>query len=520
MLVELREIEPIVADTFAEADQVMTPLLGGRPLTDFIFVDPADVVAVDAAEQQLRQTEITQPAVLTVDAALTRLLAAYGIGPDLVMGHSLGEYGALTAAGALDFAVALEAVSARGHEMASLVIEDTGTLAAVAAPLEEVERLVAEVDGYVVLANVNSTSQTVIGGATDAVARAIALCAERGYQAQLLPVSHAFHTAIVAPASDPLRATLERLGLHPAALPVVANVTGDFYPTGPDAEPAMLDLLARQVASPVQFVAGLRTLRDAGAAVFVEVGPKRALQGFASDVLGDDDVLNLFTNHPKLGAVVTFNHALCGLYAAGLGAGRGAAALASEAPVAAPSTVAVGTGAFTPPASFGAADDGTYLELGHLFAEFLERARSVYPGDARGAAPAPGPLADPVVISGAALGLPGTVKVFDDANVARLLHGQQLIDVIPSSRRQEIAERHITRLVKGDDGSAVFESIDSPADVIKLAARGGEFDLAAEFGVDAERVAAFGRDTQLALAAGLDALRDAGLPLPWPRRLR
>ena len=83
-----------MAETFAEADRVMTPLLG-KPLTKFIFVDHADANAVAKAEEDLRQTEITQPAVLAIDLALTRLLAAYGIEPDFTMGHSLGEYGAL-----------------------------------------------------------------------------------------------------------------------------------------------------------------------------------------------------------------------------------------------------------------------------------------------------------------------------------------------------------------------------------------------------------------------------------------
>ena len=97
-------------------------------------------------------------------------------------------------------------------------------------------------------------------------------------------------------------------------------MNGEFYPAGPDARPAMLDILARQVASPVQFVKGLRTLYEAGARVFVEVGPKKALHGFVEDVLGDrPDVLALFTNHPKLEDATAFNQALCGLYAAGLG---------------------------------------------------------------------------------------------------------------------------------------------------------------------------------------------------------
>ncbi len=321
MLADLRGREPIVAEVFEEADAIMTPLLEGRRLSDIIFADPADAAAVARAEEELRRTEITQPAVLTVDMALTRLLGAYGIAPDLVMGHSLGEYAALVAAGAMSFEAALEAVSARGHEMASLELEDPGAMAAVMAPVEEVEEIVAGTDGYVVLANVNSTHQVVLGGASVAVGAVVGALQERGHQAMPLPVSHAFHTEIVAPASDPLRAALKRLGLHAPQLPIVANVNGELYPTGEGVEEQMLDILARQVASPVQFVKGLRTLYDAGARVFVEVGPKHALRGFAADVLGEDKVMALASNHPKPGDVPSFNNALCGLYASGLGAG-------------------------------------------------------------------------------------------------------------------------------------------------------------------------------------------------------
>ena len=119
MLAELRDGEPVVAATFAEADEIMRAAArrAGRS-TDIIFADPADPDAIAVAEAELRRTEITQPAVLTVDIALTRLLAEYGIVPDFVMGHSLGEYGALVVAGVLTFHDALEAVSARGDGMA------------------------------------------------------------------------------------------------------------------------------------------------------------------------------------------------------------------------------------------------------------------------------------------------------------------------------------------------------------------------------------------------------------------
>ncbi len=513
MLRPLYTAEPIVATTFAEANRVMTPLLG-KPLTEFVFVDAADPAAIAKAEDDLRQTAITQPVVLAIDLALTRLLDAYGIKPDMTMGHSLGEYGALVAAGALPFEDALNAVSARGRGMTRVAVADTGKMAAVFAPLGEVERIVKTIDGYVVIANINSEHQAVIGGATHAVTQAMEVLQTAGYEVSELPVSHAFHTSIVAPASEPLRQELAGLRMESPRLPIVANVNGEFYPTGPNVVPQMLDLLAQQVASPVQFVKGLRTLYEAGARIFVEVGPKKALQGFAEDVLGDrGDVLSLFTNHPKFGDIASFNQALSGLYAAGLG--RGTVAIPTEktasvslaTPIEKPAPVAASASSAHAQPSASSNGNGHYAELGHYFAEVLERGWQMY----RGQEPAPSNV--PVVITGAALGLPGTERIFDDENIARILRGDQFIDLIPTRLRKAMLDKHITRLVKSDNGGPTFETINNVADVIKLAGRGGAFDLEKEFGISADRVAALDRTTQLAIAVGLDALRDAGIPL-------
>ena len=304
---------------------------------------------------------------------------------------------------------------------------------------------------------------------------------------------------------------LERLHLESPRVPVVANVTGEFYPMGPGALPQMLDILGRQVASPVQFVKGLHTLYEAGARVFVEVGPKKALQGFADDVLGGrGDVLALFTNHPKFGDIAAFNQALCGLYAMGLG--RGAAEVSRETPARPSMQVSAGAPLADtpapPPLPVAAPWTGDrYAQLGHLFADVLERGWQIYNGQK---APSPG---QPVVITGAALGLPGTARIFDDANLGRILRGEQLIDAIPTRLRRAMLDKHIRRLVKSDNGGPVFENITSVADVIKLAGRGGAFDLEQEFGLSADRIAALDRATRLALGAGLDALRDAGIPL-------
>ena len=478
MLAELRSHEPIVRDVYDEADRIMTPLLG-KPLSDYVFADGADPEAVARLNAQLLQTEITQPAVLTTDAAMAQLLAAYGITPDLVMGHSLGEYGALVASGALTFDAALEAVSARGREMTHVSQADNGAMAAVFGPLADIERIVAEVDGYVVVANINSNTQAVIGGATTAVEAAVAAFQAAGITAMRIPVSHAFHTQIVAGASEPLKVAMRRLEVRGPSLPIVANVTGEFYPDPADTE-TMLEILGRQIAEPVQFVKGLHTLYEAGARVFVEVGPKKALHGFVEEVLGSehDDVLALFTNHPKLGDIASFNQALCGLYASGLGFG--------------PAPVGRSPGCSGRPPGCGSrrcrrgpaprprrrahprprrhdpedphvdrplrgTGPAVRRRAGAGPAGLLRRARR----RRRARLPRGGPTqvsSAPVAITGAALGLPGVDRVFDDENIARILDGQQFIDVIPHRFREAIVDKRITRLVKRAGQDPVFET--------------------------------------------------------------
>jgi acyl transferase domain-containing protein/NAD(P)-dependent dehydrogenase (short-subunit alcohol dehydrogenase family)/acyl carrier protein len=530
MLKSLRDSEPVIAETYAQADSVMEPLLG-KPLSEYIFRDESDEAAMAEAEAHLKQTAITQPAVLATETALARLLGTFGIFPDMAMGHSLGEYGALVASGALSFDEALRAVSARGAEMTRCAMGDNGLMAAVFGPIDEIAKVLANIDGYVVIANINSTKEAVIGGATAAVEKAMAAVREAGYVARALQVSHAFHTNIVAPASEALAKILSGMTIRPPSLPIISNVTGEFYPMGPGVEPEMIQLLARQVASPVQFVKGLKSLHQAGARIFVELGPKRVLYGFVEDVLGErEGIVPLFTNHPRIGEAESVNLALCGLYAAGLGIAQAkpeahtAPSVAVGAPPKAPQTPAMTAKIeerrpALAPATFrepqpalpaAAAGTDRYVEMGRLFAEFLERGMSLYSGAPR---PAPSGALTRIFVTGASLGLPGVDRVFDDANVERILRGDQFIDAIPMTLRTAMVEKNITRLVKTGSGEGRFETIEDLADVIKLAARAKDLDLCRDFGFPEDRLAALDRTTRLAIGAGIDALRDAGIPL-------
>jgi acyl transferase domain-containing protein/NAD(P)-dependent dehydrogenase (short-subunit alcohol dehydrogenase family)/phosphopantetheinyl transferase len=315
MGLDLVERYPVVRDTFAEADRILTPALG-KPITDFIRLRPGE--SEEQKDEVLRRTEYSQPATLTVDVAILRLLAAYGAVPDMVAGHSLGEYGAAVAAGILSFEQSLYAVSARGREMANIRIDDPGKMAGVATGPQVVEEVLADVDGYVIAANKNCPSQTVIAGASDAVDDACERFKAKGITVHLLPVSHAFHSAIVAPASEPLRGVLRKLGLKAPRRPITTNVTGDWYPTGPNAVETIIDLLAQQISAPVEWTAQMERMYDDDGRVFVEIGPKRALSGFTVAILKRRPHRSIYTNHPKRGGVASFRDALAQLLVLGV----------------------------------------------------------------------------------------------------------------------------------------------------------------------------------------------------------
>lgn len=315
MFSALAERFEVVAKVFAEADAALEAELG-RPLTEFIQgVGANDEESIAA----LTHTSIAQPAILACDIAMYRLLDAFDITPDLVAGHSLGEYAAAVAAGVMTTTEALGAVRARGVAMANATPEgtDPGMMAAVGASFDQTRELIESVDGYLVPANKNSHAQTIIAGATDAVEAALSRCETLGLRATPLRVSHAFHTSIVEPACASLAEALAALDLAPPRIPIYSNVTGGEYPTTGDVRETITNLLARQVASPVEFITIIESMHDAGARTFIEVGPERALTGFTGNILADRSHWAQATNAKRKGDVKSFYEALARLVALG-----------------------------------------------------------------------------------------------------------------------------------------------------------------------------------------------------------
>jgi [acyl-carrier-protein] S-malonyltransferase len=278
---ELAERFPVAQQTFAEADAAL-----GWALSRLCFEGP---------EEELRLTENTQPAILTVSVAAARVLAEQGIEPALAAGHSLGEWSAHVVAGTLGFADAVRAVKARGRAMQQAVPAGHGAMAAVlaldAAQVAEACAEAARETGQTVqAANINSPAQTVISGAAAAVEKAAALCKARGARrAVMLPVSAPFHCALMQPAQEEVARVLGGLAMQAPRIPVAANVTGGMVTTAEAAR----DALIRQVTGAVRWVDCMSALKAAGAQAVVEVGPGKVLTGLMKQIDAEMKALNV-----------------------------------------------------------------------------------------------------------------------------------------------------------------------------------------------------------------------------------
>ena len=270
---------PEARATFDEADAAL-----GWRLSDVIFSGPAE---------RLTLTENTQPAILTVSVAAWRVLDARGFRPDVVAGHSLGEYSAHVAAGTLTFADAVRLVHHRGQYMQEAVPVGAGAMAAILGLDEDAVRAACEeaAEGDIVSpANLNAAGQVVIAGTSAAVARAGERAKARGAKRVIpLQVSAPFHCALMAPAEARLAPELRAVPARDPRVPVVANV---------DAEPkrdaaSAIEALIRQVSSPVRWDATVRRLASDGVTAYVEVGPGTVLSGLIKKVARDAAILNL-----------------------------------------------------------------------------------------------------------------------------------------------------------------------------------------------------------------------------------
>ena len=277
---DLADKFPAAKEVFEEADEALE-----FALSDLCFNGPAE---------QLQLTENTQPAILTTSVAALRAMEDEGFPkPYFVAGHSLGEYSALVAAGALSLTDAVRTVRKRGEYMQEAVPVGTGAMAAIlGADVETVAVACAEAaQGEVCsAANINSPNQIVIAGTAAAIDRAIEIVKARGAKrAVKLNVSAPFHCAMMMPAQDRLALDLNELEFKDLAPPVVTNV--DARPINKGAEAR--DALVRQVSQPVRWLESVEFLATQGVQTFIEIGPGKVLSGLVRQINRELRCLNI-----------------------------------------------------------------------------------------------------------------------------------------------------------------------------------------------------------------------------------
>jgi len=275
---DLYEKFPEARAVFEAADEAL-----GEKFSQMLFEGP---------EASLKQTANTQPAILTVSVAAHAVFSKRGPVPAFVAGHSLGEYSALVAAGALQLADAVRAVRARGTFMQEAVPEGVGAMAAVMGlePAKVKAACDAAGEGQVVSpANYNSPEQTVIAGNAQAVERAIAKAKELGGKAKLLPVSAPFHCALMEPVKPRLAEVLAKVKVSAPSVPVVTNVEA-----APNSDAArVVPLLLEQVSSSVRWVESIQALQAQGVTRVIELGPGKVLGGLIKRITKDIESFNV-----------------------------------------------------------------------------------------------------------------------------------------------------------------------------------------------------------------------------------
>ncbi|HEX9891253.1 MAG TPA: ACP S-malonyltransferase, partial [Actinomycetota bacterium] len=235
-----------------------------------------DVAEASRDEKQLGDTAVVQPALFACDLAAFRVLEAEGLKFHMTAGHSLGEFAALVAAGAIAFRPALEAVVERGQAMHDAAEESPGAMSALLGLSPEQAAEICETAGrgdVLTVANENSPKQTVVSGSVAAVERAEDLARSRGAKAVRLKVAGAFHSTLMQPAAGPVRTAISALDFREPRFPIVPNASG--RPT--DQPSAMRDLLGRHVVSPVKWERSMRAMAEEGIELYVEAGPGEVL---------------------------------------------------------------------------------------------------------------------------------------------------------------------------------------------------------------------------------------------------
>jgi len=272
-----------ISQVYLEADGVLGDMLP-RGLRSYIFMNTLTCKEgmPEFTQGRLKDTQIAQPAIVLSSIAAFKMLEFFGLKPDIVIGHSLGQITALHAAGVFDGLTAVRIAALRGRAMAYVTSGDPGAMLAVNESQDRVEEMIQPFGRSLAVSNYNSRRQTVVSGSTEDIRKLMSICAERHIRCRALDVSHAFHSEFVAPASKMFRHAVDSIPFEKISGRVISTLTGDEV--GRDTD--LKDHLADHIRKPVRFTDAVLKVAEERPDLWVEIGPKGVLTGLVRDMLG------------------------------------------------------------------------------------------------------------------------------------------------------------------------------------------------------------------------------------------
>ncbi len=303
---ELFRTEPSFRQSLLRCDEVLRPLMG-QSLIELLYPPERDTLA----RSRLDETGFTQPALFALEYALARLWMQWGISPDFVMGHSVGEFVAACVAGVFTLEEGLGLIATRARLMQSL--PPGGTMAAVSAEPAEVEGLLSRYEGQLSIAALNGPRNVVISGREGAVSDCLGELSRKGKRGTMLRVSHAFHSALMEPILDEFSRAVEKVRFQPPGIPLISNLSGREVGKEILSPRYWVDHLRK----PVMFARGMETLNQAGVRAFLEVGPKPTLMTLGQSCIVGEDKLWLGSLRPERSDWQQMLESLASLYVAG-----------------------------------------------------------------------------------------------------------------------------------------------------------------------------------------------------------
>lgn len=308
---------PFMEEIFRKVDSVSSKYIGNSIFPILIPEKNSPAEAKNKLADCLMRSNYHHPLILAFEAGIYELLLRAGIHPDLLAGHSLGEYCALYAAGVFDLETVIDVTTIRGHGIANRCFED-GAMASIGLPSEELSDILKNIPGFVSIANKNCPAQTVISGDLKVLKKIILNLEKKGVLCKLLPVRCAYHTSLLAPCIKPFREFLKTLKIKQPLIPVQSNLSGKFYRMDNNFTANLPDILVNHMVKPVEFISNILSLYKNGARLFIEVGPGSTLSSFVDNILVDYPHWTVQTNLPNRPATLQLLHALAFCIAKGL----------------------------------------------------------------------------------------------------------------------------------------------------------------------------------------------------------